>query len=43
MSANYKKLEGNMSHGLDFPNGKSGGNKRICSFLTTLTFESEDR
>lgn len=29
----------NMSHGLDFPNGKSGGNKRICSCLTTLTFK----
>ena len=26
MSANYKKLEGNMSHGLDFPNGKSLNN-----------------
>lgn len=43
MSANYKKLEVNMSHGLDFPNGKSGGNKRICSCLTTLTFCSEGR
>ena len=39
MSANYKKLEGNMSHGLDFPNGKSGGNKLICSHLTMLTLK----
>ena len=23
MSANYKKLERNVSHGFDFPNGKS--------------------
>ena len=39
MKENYRKLGENMSHGLDFPNGKSGDNKRICSNLTVFALK----
>ena len=39
MRANYRKLEGNVSHGLDFPNGKYGDNKRIFSNLTVFALK----
>ena len=39
MRANYRMLGENISHGLDFPNGKSGYNKRICSNLTVFALK----